>query len=32
MIQDLTAHYNRERQTQITGDLLDIISGMGALE
>lgn len=31
MIRDLTAHYNRERQTQITGELLDIISGMGAL-
>jgi F-type H+-transporting ATPase subunit gamma len=32
MIRDLTAHYNRERQTQITGELLDIISGMGALK
>ena len=31
MIRDLTAQYNRERQTQITGELLDIISGMGAL-
>lgn len=31
MIRDLTANYNRERQTQITGELLDIISGMGAL-
>jgi len=32
MIRDLSAHYNRERQTQITGELLDIISGMGALQ
>jgi F-type H+-transporting ATPase subunit gamma len=32
MIRDLSAQYNRERQTQITGELLDIISGMGALK
>ena len=31
MIQDLTQQYNRARQTQITGELLDIIGGMGAL-
>lgn len=32
MIRDLTGSYNRERQAQITSELLDIISGMGALE
>ncbi len=31
MIWELTADYNRARQTQITGDLLDIISGTGVL-
>lgn len=31
MIRDLTAEYNQARQTQITGELLDIISGTGAL-
>jgi F-type H+-transporting ATPase subunit gamma len=31
MIRDLTAAYNQARQTQITGELLDIISGTGAL-
>lgn len=31
MIRDLTAEYNRARQTNITGELLDIISGMGVL-
>jgi len=32
MIKQLTADYNRARQTQITSELLDIVSGMGALE
>jgi F-type H+-transporting ATPase subunit gamma len=32
MIRQLTADYNRARQTQITSELLDIISGMGPLE
>jgi F-type H+-transporting ATPase subunit gamma len=31
MIKELTAHYNRERQGQITAELLDIIGGTGAL-
>jgi F-type H+-transporting ATPase subunit gamma len=31
MIKDLTTEYNRARQTQITGELLDIIGGTGAL-
>jgi F-type H+-transporting ATPase subunit gamma len=31
MIKDLTMVYNRARQTQITGELLDIIGGMGEL-
>jgi len=31
MIRDLTAEYNRARQTNITSELLDIISGMGVL-
>jgi len=31
MIKDLTAEYNRARQTQITSELLDIIGGTGAL-
>jgi F-type H+-transporting ATPase subunit gamma len=31
MIYELTADYNQARQTQITSDLLDIISGTGAL-
>jgi len=29
MIRELTAQYNRQRQTQITSELLDIISGTG---
>jgi F-type H+-transporting ATPase subunit gamma len=32
MVKALTADYNRARQTQITSELLDIISGMGVLE
>jgi len=32
MIKDLTAQYNRERQGQITRELLDIIGGTGALQ
>jgi F-type H+-transporting ATPase subunit gamma len=32
MIKELTTDYNRARQTQITSELLDIISGMGTLE
>jgi F-type H+-transporting ATPase subunit gamma len=32
MIKQLTADYNRARQTQITSELLDIVSGMGTLE
>ncbi|MEK7996163.1 MAG: FoF1 ATP synthase subunit gamma [Planctomycetota bacterium] len=31
MIRELTAEYNRARQTNITSELLDIISGMGVL-
>jgi F-type H+-transporting ATPase subunit gamma len=31
MIKDLTMVYNRARQTQITGELLDIIGGTGEL-
>jgi len=31
MIKELTLQYNRARQTQITGELLDIIGGTGAL-
>lgn len=31
MIRDLTAEYNKARQTQITNELLDIISGTGAI-
>ena len=31
MIKDLTAEYNRARQSTITGELLDIIGGTGAL-
>jgi F-type H+-transporting ATPase subunit gamma len=31
MIRDLTAEYNKARQTQITNELLDIISGTGVL-
>jgi F-type H+-transporting ATPase subunit gamma len=32
MIEELTAEYNRARQTRITSELLDIIGGTGALE
>ena len=32
MIKELTTDYNRARQSQITSELLDIVSGMGALE
>ncbi len=32
MIKELTAQYNRERQGQITSELLDIIGGTGALQ
>jgi F-type H+-transporting ATPase subunit gamma len=32
MIKELTALYNRARQSQITSELLDIIGGVGALE
>jgi F-type H+-transporting ATPase subunit gamma len=32
MIKELTTDYNRARQTQITSELLDIVSGMGTLE
>lgn len=32
MIRQLTTDYNHARQTQITSELLDIVSGMGALE
>ena len=32
MIKQLTTDYNRARQSQITSELLDIVSGMGALE
>jgi F-type H+-transporting ATPase subunit gamma len=32
MIKELTAQYNRERQGQITAELLDIIGGTGALQ
>jgi len=32
MIRQLTTDYNRARQTQITSELLDIVSGMGTLE
>jgi F-type H+-transporting ATPase subunit gamma len=32
MIKQLTTDYNRARQTQITSELLDIVSGMGTLE
>ncbi len=32
MIKQLTTDYNRARQTQITSELLDIISGMGTSE
>ncbi len=32
MIKQLTADYNRARQSQITSELLDIVSGMGTLE
>ena len=32
MIKELTAEYNRARQASITGELLDIIGGTGALE
>jgi len=32
MIKQLTTDYNRARQSQITSELLDIISGMGSLE
>jgi F0F1-type ATP synthase gamma subunit len=31
MIRDLTAEYNRARQTNITNELLDIISGIEVL-
>jgi F-type H+-transporting ATPase subunit gamma len=31
MIKQLTTDYNRARQTQITSELLDIVSGMGTL-
>ena len=31
MIKDLTTEYNRARQAQITGELLDIIGGTGDL-
>lgn len=32
MIQALTRQYNRARQSQITGELLDILGGVGALQ
>jgi F-type H+-transporting ATPase subunit gamma len=32
MIKELTTDYNRARQSQITSELLDIVSGMGTLE
>jgi F-type H+-transporting ATPase subunit gamma len=32
MIKELTNEYNRARQGQITGELLDIVSGTGALQ
>jgi F-type H+-transporting ATPase subunit gamma len=32
MIRQFSTEYNRARQTQITSELLDIVSGMGALE
>jgi F-type H+-transporting ATPase subunit gamma len=32
MIRDLTNQYNQARQTQITNELLDIISGTGDLK
>jgi len=32
MIRQLSTDYNRARQTQITSELLDIVTGMGALE
>jgi len=32
MIKELTTEYNRARQSQITSELLDIVSGMGTLE
>jgi F-type H+-transporting ATPase subunit gamma len=32
MIQDLTAEYNKARQSQITRELLDVIGGTGVLE
>lgn len=32
MIRQLTTDYNRARQSQITSELLDIVSGMGTLE
>jgi F-type H+-transporting ATPase subunit gamma len=32
MIRELTTDYNRARQSQITSELLDIVSGMGTLE
>jgi F-type H+-transporting ATPase subunit gamma len=32
MIKELTAEYNRARQSRITGELLDIIGGTGVLE
>jgi F-type H+-transporting ATPase subunit gamma len=32
MIKQLTTDYNHARQTQITSELLDIVSGMGSLE
>jgi F-type H+-transporting ATPase subunit gamma len=32
MIKDLTADYNRARQTQITSELLDIVGAMEVLE
>jgi len=32
MIQALTSHYNRARQSQITGELLDIMGGVEALQ
>ena len=31
MIHQLTTDYNRARQSQITSELLDIVSGMGTL-
>jgi len=32
MMKELTNEYNRARQSQITGELLDIVSGTGVLQ